>query len=495
MTIDPRLPVSPLPRIPARTRGPLHLRRPFGPAREGETIAGALHAAGYRMLGRSSKYHRPRGLFCVSGHCGQCMMRVDGQPNIRTCVTPVRDGMVVESQNAWPSLTLDLAAPADWFGFLLHPGFQHRWFKTHRTLQHWWERFLRSRAGLGRLPAAVPPARVARREASPEILVVGGGVAGMAAAQAAAAFDARVWIIEKDTSLGGRLRWEPSRFAWPGMTEPLAGWDFIARSIARLNNLDNCRVLTQVSALGWYDEGCLLAAGPGALWVLTPRVMIVAAGSYGRPMLFPNNDLPGIILDRGVQRLLYRDGVLPGRRAVVAAENDDGYRLVGQLLEAGVDVAGVVDCRPTSSGPEERAAVPVYQGFTVAAAHGRRRVTGVTVRSRYNGHHARLACDLLVLSGARSPANDLVFQRTNAGSYVLTADCHRVRRPRVTPEMQATEGLYVAGEAYGGQDPVTAFLQGTVAGLAAAREAGCTTRDPEESKQALEALARRQTLP
>ncbi len=163
-------------------------------AYEGETIAVALYASGVRIFSRSFKYHRPRGLFCMAGHCSNCLMRVDGIPNVRVCREPVRPGAVVTSQNAWPSLRFDLAALTDYLSFLVRPGFQYRRFIRARWAYHIWEKFLRRMAGIGSLADIEPAPPVKRRAATPEIVVVGGGTAGLSAALHAAQTGAEVWM-------------------------------------------------------------------------------------------------------------------------------------------------------------------------------------------------------------------------------------------------------------------------------------------------------------
>jgi sarcosine oxidase, subunit alpha len=170
----------------------------------GETIAAALYAGGRRIFSRSFKYHRPRSLFCLEGHCSNCLMRVDGIPNVRICTAPVRAGLKVESQNAWPSLNFDVAALSGYLDFLIRPGFQYKRFIRPRWAYHIWEKFLRRMAGIGRLPDIQDPAAPRMREASPDVAVVGAGVAGTAAALHAGQAGAQVWLIEKEDQPGGR---------------------------------------------------------------------------------------------------------------------------------------------------------------------------------------------------------------------------------------------------------------------------------------------------
>ncbi|MBW2411341.1 MAG: (2Fe-2S)-binding protein, partial [Deltaproteobacteria bacterium] len=181
----------------------------------GETIAAALFAGGLRIFSRSFKYHRPRGLFCLAGHCSNCLMRVDGIPNVRICRVPVQAGMKVESQNAWPSLKFDLAAVSGYLDFLIRPGFQYRRFIRPRWLYHIWERFLRRMAGIGTLADIenhTPPRRLT---AEPDVAIVGAGVAGLSAALHAGWTGAQTWLIEKEATPGGRIQYDTAQYDLP----------------------------------------------------------------------------------------------------------------------------------------------------------------------------------------------------------------------------------------------------------------------------------------
>src|SRR5262245_24530062 len=188
-------------------------------AYEGETIGAALHAAGVKIFSRSVKYHRPRGLFCVAGNCANCLLQVDGVPNVRACMEPVRDGMEVQTQTGWPSPQVDLFSLLDAVGFLFPVGFPYRYFIRPRWLYHWWEKLLRHMSGHGTL--AVTPTgngwqtNGRKRDAETEIAVIGAGPAGLAAARAAARAGAQVTLIDEGTALGGSLRADPSRYVEP----------------------------------------------------------------------------------------------------------------------------------------------------------------------------------------------------------------------------------------------------------------------------------------
>ena len=464
-------------------------------AYEGETIAAALYADGIRIFSRSFKYHRPRGLYCFSGYCSHCLMRVDGVPNVRTCMELVRWGMKVESQNAWPSLKLDIAAFAGYLDFLIRPGFQYRRFIRQRRLYHIWERFLRRMAGVGKLADVgknLPPRTM---QAEPEVVIAGGGIAGISAALHAAGTGAKVWLIEKETMLGGTLCYDTSVVELPEAQTEQHGFIFAAEMASKVEELNGCHVLKNATAFAWYDEGVLAVSRPGELWELRPQALIVSTGSYENPMIFENNDLPGIFLAGGLRRLMHRDGIRPGRQAVVITNNHTGYTIVTQLLEAGVSVAGVADNRPkaevSSHGAKHviEAGVSVYPGYEIQAAIGRRHVKGVILRqvnqSRGTkpGPEIRLTSDVLVIAGDRTPANELVFQRTCQGAYILESQFQCTRRPVATGHLKVDRGLYVAGEANGGQGFRRAWLEGKVAGLSAALDLGYGEKKMEAERE------------
>lgn len=463
-------------------------------AREGESVAAALYAAGVRIFSRSFKYHRPRGLFCLSGRCSHCLMRVDGVPNVRICRERVRPGMRVESQNAWPCLRLDAAALAGLFSPLIRPGFQYRRFIRPRGLYHLWEGFLRRMAGIGSLaePQSVVQAR--RRDAQPELLVVGAGAAGLSAAWHAAQSGARVWVVEREARLGGRRLYDTALVTDPETKTRRHAVTHVSELATRLEGLESCRIVREATAFGWYDEDILAVMAPGELWDLRPQRTILATGSYETPMTFANNDLPGVFLAEGLQRLMHRDFLRPGRRAAVATEDDRGYAVALELVAVGVEVAAVIDRREqdrAGRSPQAREAqpqgVPVFHSHRLRAALGKRRVRAAVFEAcgpRATGRPLKLACDVLCTVGPRMPANELLFQRTCEGKYILESPYQYTRAAQRSPDLRAAPDLYVVGGAGGTYDLGRACLEGRIAGLSAALELG---HGREEHRAALAA--------
>jgi sarcosine oxidase subunit alpha len=466
----------------------------------GETVAAALYAAGVRTFSRSFKYHRPRGLFCLCGHCSHCLMRVNGLPNVRICQELVRPGMQVESQNAWPSLNFDLKALTGYLDFLVRPGFQYRRFIRHRGLYHVWEKFLRQMAGIGSLADTESQVPASRHQAEPEVVVVGAGIAGLSAALHAAQGGTEVWLIEKERALGGRLLYDTAAYELPETQAKQFGFALAKHIASQLEQLKNCRILKRATAFAWYDEGILAVTRPGELWELRPKQVIVTTGSYEIPLLFENNDIPGIFLAGALQRLMHRDYIRPGRQAVIAASNDRSYDLAHQLLACGVNVTGVVDHRTGNHVYASNAAqsimqanISVFPRYTIKTAIGRRKIKGVIINPLNSQKNAKtvsemkLRCDVLCIAAGRMPANDLIFQRTCHGTYLLESPHQFTRKPIISRHMQVDAGLFVAGEAGGSQGIKRLWLEGKIAGFSAALDLGYgdrgikTTRDEAET--------------
>lgn len=452
----------------------------------GETVAAALYASGIRIFSRSMKYHRPRGLFCLSGHCSHCLMRIDGIPNVPACRTLADDDMTVESQNAWPSLKFDVANLVDKLAGWLRPGFYYRYFIRPRWLYHIWERFLRKAAGIGKLPdSPVTHVPVKRKQASPPVVVVGAGVAGMNAALHALNTGATVWLIEKENKLGGRWSYDTRPFDTPDKFPKKYAHELVTELSEKLRQQQHCHVLKNTVAFAWYEEGVLAAIRSGEFWEFEPQCTIIATGGYETPAVFENNDLPGIFLAGGIQRLMHGDGILPGKRAVIVTNYNEGYIVAKQLHEAGVSVAAVVDSRMSRESDSclEREYI-THKGGTLFFSHeiksaiGRSFVKGAVLKSlgtsseNHQKNEVKIMCDTICIAGFRSPANDLLFQHGCNGTYTLSCPEHYIRKPDLNTHMAVSDGLYVAGEASGSHGIKQAYLEGKLAGLTAANHLG-----------------------
>ncbi len=293
----------------------------------GDTIGSALYAAGRRTFSRSFKYHRRRGLMCCAGHCPNCLVAVDGAPGIRACTEPVREGARVEHLNAVPSLEHDAMSVTDAVGGpFTPPGFYYKTFIRPRRLWPLYEKVLRNVAGLGRLPKAQPERtwRTEYRRRHADVLVVGGGVAGLAAALAAAELGADVVLADDGPEPGGRLLWE--------------GGHEQARALAAKAREAGVEILSSAPALGHFD-GLAAVWQQDTLHQIRARHHIYATGAIEQPLVFTGNDLPGVMLSGGARRLAALYAVRPGTRAVVATTSDRGVRAALALKVANVDVA------------------------------------------------------------------------------------------------------------------------------------------------------------
>ncbi|MCU1273967.1 MAG: aminomethyltransferase [Bryobacterales bacterium] len=350
-------------------------------ARAGDTVGSALYRAGRRIFTRSFKYHRPRGLLCMAGKCPNCMMNVDGAPNVRTCITPARAGMQVRHQNAYPSLEHDWMTGVQHLDRLMPVGWYYKTM-THAWSWHAAEPYIRKVAGLGIAPGPDGGSKEYEHAwMQAEVAVIGGGPAGLQAALYLSQQGAQVTLIDDQPELGGHLRYRK----WEGAV-PLD-------VIAQLRSLPGVEIISRAYCFGLY-EGNLLGVlqanpHPGAverLIHLRAKRVVVATGAYEVPFTFQNNDLPGVMLSTAAQRLIHLHGIKPGNRAVIIAGAAQREEVAADLREAGVEVVATLT-------PEQ-----------VVAALGSSRVTGI------RSNDGEFTCDLVVICGQRVPDAGLLHQ-------------------------------------------------------------------------------------
>ncbi len=300
----------------------------------GDTIGSALYAAGRRTFSRSFKYHRPRGLLCCQGHCPNCQMTVDGIPNVRTCATPVREGMSVKPQNYLGSLDFDLMAITDKIGGpFTPPGFYYKTFIRPKAFWPLYEKFLRGAAGLGSLdPEAERTERYDVEHRHVEVLVVGGGRSGLEAAIEAAQGGQEVALVDEGPAPGGELLFSPN-----GADEA----SFLAKRARDLG----VEVLAPATAIGVYEGGLVPVEHGNLLIRFRAEHVVAAAGISDQPLVFPGNDLVGVMFPTAVRRLVNFWSIRPGGQAVVLTVDDRGLAAADDLRRAGTTVADVVDFR------------------------------------------------------------------------------------------------------------------------------------------------------
>jgi sarcosine oxidase, subunit alpha len=400
---------------------------------EGDTIGSALYAAGRRTFSRSFKYHRRRGLLCCAGQCPNCIVAVDGAPGVRACVEPVTEGMRVEHLNATPGLELDVMRATDLVGTrFTPPGFYYKTFIRPRRLWPLYEKVLRHAAGLGvlRKEQADREWRTEYRRRHADVLVVGGGPAGVAAARAAAEASADVVLVAED----------------------------------RLEPLPGVETLDRASALAYFD-GMVPVWQGDTLHQIRARAHVFATGTIEQPLVFAGNDLPGVMLSGGAMRLLERYAVRPGTRAVVATTSDWGLKAAARLHEAGVGIAAVADLRSTP-GPAADAlsarGIQVLAGHTVIEAQGSKQVNQALLAPLGREDEARkFDCDLLVVSGGAIPATSLLSQAGARTVYDEQRGVFVLAEP-------LPANVYAAGEVAGFTDPEAIVRSGERAGRLAA---------------------------
>jgi sarcosine oxidase subunit alpha len=345
----------------------------------GDTIASALAANGVRTLSRSLKYHRRRGILTATHHDPNTLVQVDDDPNVRAAHRLLAEGMDVSSQNTWPSLDVDVKAANRLIARFLPPGFYYKTFMTPQRAWPWYQRVLGRFAAGGVASRDVQPARYDHRHAHPDVLVAGGGPAGMAAALGAADAGASVILVEEERRLGGHLRWDPPA------AKALA---VLADAVTMHPSIE---VMTDAVVTGRFDHNWVsvvqrdVAGADERLVKARAKSLVVATGIIERPFVFAGNDLPGVMLSTAVRRLVHLHAVRPGSRAVVMTANPEGDAAVEDLRRAGVEIAAVLDARG---------------GEMVVEARGRRGVSEV-IDHRGRRHDA----DLLVTAvGWTTPA-------------------------------------------------------------------------------------------
>ncbi len=402
---------------------PLHFRfdgRPYiGFA--GDTLASALLANGVRVTGRSFKYHRARGLFGAGFEEPNTLVQLETgartEANLKATQIELYDGLVARSVNAWPSAKFDLMAVFRHFKPLMPSGFYYKTFIAPNW--HWYEWLIRAAAGLGVSPRQPDPDRYDKQFRTAEVLIIGAGPAGLRAAIEQADAGHQVLLVDDQPEPGGCLLHQAQEI------DGLPAQRWLDAQLSRLSAMDNVTLLPRCTAFGYYDHNeiqavQLLPEGPVRQRLLHIRAgqVILATGAIERPLVFPNNDRPGILLAGAARRYLRQYGVLPGRRLVIATNNDSAYAVAHELRDAGAEVLAILDMRATS--PAQAAAVAA--GFEVRAGVAPTGTWGRPVLSRVRWHgvteagQARpqdtgeIACDGLLVSGGWNPTVHLLSQ-------------------------------------------------------------------------------------
>jgi sarcosine oxidase, subunit alpha len=382
----------------------------------GDTVGSALLANGVRIVARSFKRHRPRGIVAAGTEESNAYVRTQAgdhvEANALATVAELVPGMRVQSLHAWPNAAWDVGAVAERFAALMPAGFYYKTF----IWPGWklYEPAIRRAAGLDRVPEAAPAYRGLARYAHCDVLVVGGGPAGLAAAGSCADAGLRVVLVEGREAFGGWPRWASS----PDEEAGTQAW--IEARLGELRGNPRVRLLTRTLAMGYYDHNLVAAIetfpqarrGGGhpdqRLWQFRARQVILATGAVERPLVFPNNDLPGVMLASAGREYLHGYGVAVASRAVFFTNNDSAYLAAVDMKRAGVEVAAIVDCRegpaPEWSKLAAELGIEIAAASHVSGALGGSALRAIEVSGNAGGRAARrIECDALLVSGGWTP--------------------------------------------------------------------------------------------
>ncbi len=454
----------------------------------GDTLASALLANGVRLVGRSFKYHRPRGILGVGPEEPNALVQAGNgarsTPNMRATEIRLYEGLVAKAVNCWPSVRFDIGGVNNLLARFLAAGFYYKTFMWPSW--HLYEGAIRRAAGLGRVATLPDPDRYEFRFAHCDVLVVGSGAAGLSAARAAATEGARVMVIEQDSQMGGQLLWDG------GAIDGLPARDWAAQQVSALAGLPEVRLMTNTTVTGYFDHNSLtmiqaVSGDDPASSARTPRYrqwevragrVILATGAIERPLVFPGNDRPGVMLAEAVRHYIGRYAVRPGQQAVVFTNNDTAYRTAQAFHHAGGRVAAVVDTRTEVPAAVVRSVealgITVHHDAAVIGTRGHRALRAVTIRTS-GGEQRAVNCDLLAISGGQNPMVNLFSQ---SGGELVFDEQGLMFVPR-----QSVQAECSVGAARGQLRLSDALTAGHAAGLATGSSPSATRSAPQATEQ------------
>ena len=419
----------------------------------GDTLASALLASGVSLFGRSFKYHRPRGVLAAGIEEPNALVGVGAggrfEPNTRATDVFIYDGLVAVSQNRWPSLAFDVGALNQLIARFIPAGFYYKTFFGGPRLWLVYERVIRRAAGLGKAPQTAEVDAFEHRAAFCDVLVVGSGPAGLAAAEAAADAGAQVILAEQGDRLGGSLLRDDALIDGQDAT----AW---AQSVSAKIKTVRGKTIVRATAFGFWDQGLvtlaerLVEAGQAPdlnrpaqrLWRVRAKQVVLATGAIERPLLFANNDTPGVMLSSAVRTYTRRFGVLPGARTVIATATDDAYLTALAIIEAGGEVVAILDSRPGADSEVVRqasATIPTYfDAKPVTALGGKAGVLGL--EALVKGSTQKFACDLIAVCGGFTPMVHLHMQAGGGARLGRGVRLLHPCRPAPEPDQRRRSG-------------------------------------------------------
>ncbi len=459
---------------------------------EGDTLASALLANGVLLLGRSFKYHRPRGLLAAGSEEPNALVQLETgsytEPNTRATCVELYEGLVARSQNCWPSAGFDIGAINSLVSRFLPAGFYYKTFMWPASMWMTYEKFIRKAAGLGVSPSTPDPDNYHSTYASCDVLVIGGGPAGLAAADTAARSGARVTLLDEQSLPGGAS-------AGSSLAPELSDW--IAKTVKTLSDNPDVALLTRTTATGYFDYNYVTALekvtdhlGPGngghaprqRFWKIRARQVVIAAGSIERPLVFADNDRPGVMLANAVRTYIDRYGVLPGRQMVFFTNNDSAYDTAVLASDKGAMVT-LIDTREKVAEPLvsklKKAQVKHFTGHAISSVQGGKAIKSVRImplsgdRQSLAGQAWEIDCSIVAMSGGWTPSVHMFSQSGGKLRYDNTIE-------GFVPDPSSTKNVnpcLSAGACNGVFDTRSCVLEGVRAGRSASIACGFKSAD------------------
>lgn len=462
---------------------------------QGDTLASALLANNEHLVGRSFKYHRPRGIYSAGAEEPNALVQLEEgphtEPNTRATQVELYRGLRAASQNCWPNVRFDIGVVNSWLSRIFPAGFYYKTFMWPPSMWMTYERIIRRAAGLGKAPEDWDPDRYEHRHVHCDVLIAGGGPAGLSAALAAGRSGARVILIDEQAEPGGHLLGDTAHIDG----EPAMDW--VRQAVEELEAMDEVTVLQRTTCTGYYDYNYFIALErvtdhrpPDSddhlprqrLWRIRAKQAVLATGAIERPLVFADNDRPGVMLAGAVRTYINRYAVLPGRDIAVLTNNDSAYLTALDAHRHGARIE-IVDIRPDPGGPlvekARQAGIPIHPGSAVSGVHYSKAIEGVDVMTlnergdAVQGPAKRIDCSVVAVSGGWTPSVHLFSQSRGRLQYdddidaFVPGECHVTNPSR---SVGACRGSFQLDDCLG---------QGLAAGAAAATDAGFAAEIPE----------------